>query len=162
MTITHHLLCLLIDAPAFWSADWVWGCPLILLTVIIHVLSLGFINQRAIRAYSRFMERSHPIAAFAVVMGVTTLLATLLHAAEAAIWALAYCEISSLADWRSAMLYSLGAMTTYGHPSLVLGAEWQLLGAIEALNGWLLFGLTTASLFWLIQQVSPRYRTEHE
>jgi hypothetical protein len=45
------------------------------------------------------------------------------------------------------MLYSMGAMTTYGHQSLFLEDRWRLLGTIEALNGWLLFGLSTAFLF---------------
>ena len=146
----HHLW--------FWEADWLWGCFLILSTVIIHVLALGFINQKAIAIFDKYMERSHPIAVFSVVMGVTTLLATVLHAFEAGIWAAAYCVIDGFPGWRAAMLYSLGAITTYGHQSLFLGPHWQLLGAIEALNGWLLFGLTTASLFCLLQQVSPRYR----
>ena len=56
------------------------------------------------------------------------------------------------------MLYSMGAMTTYGHQSLYLEERWWLLGTIEALNGWLLFGLSTAFLFWLIQEVSPNGR----
>jgi hypothetical protein len=59
---------------------------------------------------------------------------------------------------KAAALYSLGAITTYGHTNLLLEKHWQLMGAIEALNGWLLFGLTTAFLFWLIQEVSPSNR----
>jgi hypothetical protein len=51
------------------------------------------------------------------------------------------------------MLYSLSAMTTYGHASLFLEYKWQLMGALEALNGWLLFGLTTAFLFGIIKKV---------
>jgi len=38
------------------------------------------------------------------------------------------------------MLYSLSAMTTYGHANLFLKDRWQLMGALEALNGMLLFG----------------------
>ena len=44
-------------------------------------------------------------------------------------------------------------MTSYGHANLVLEQHWQLMGALEALNGMLLFGLTTAFLFGIIQQV---------
>jgi hypothetical protein len=58
-----------------------------------------------------------------------------------------------LPDNKSAVLYSLGAMTTYGHATLFLEDRWALLGAIEALNGVLLFGLTTAFLFAIIQHV---------
>jgi hypothetical protein len=45
------------------------------------------------------------------------------------------------------MLYSISAMTSYGHASVFLEARWQLMGALEALNGMLLFGLSTAFLF---------------
>ena len=45
------------------------------------------------------------------------------------------------------MLYSLGAMTTFGNHDLALDAQWRLMGSLEALNGWILFGLTTAFLF---------------
>jgi len=51
------------------------------------------------------------------------------------------------------MLYSLSAMTSYGHANLFLEEQWQLMGALEALNGMLLFGLTTAFLFAMIQKV---------
>jgi hypothetical protein len=53
------------------------------------------------------------------------------------------------------MLYSLDAMTTYGHASLYLKDQWQLMSALEALNGMLLFGPTTAFLFAIIQRVWP-------
>jgi uncharacterized protein (TIGR04206 family) len=54
-----------------------------------------------------------------------------------------------------AMLYSLGAMTTYGHASVFLAEDWRMMGALEALNGMLLFGLTTAFLFSMISQAWP-------
>jgi hypothetical protein len=86
-------------------------------------------------------------------MGVTVTLATALHGIEAAVWAAAFWLLGALPDVRSAMLYSLGAMTTYGHASIYLENHWQLMGALEALNGVLLFGLTTAFLFAMIQNV---------
>ena len=50
-------------------------------------------------------------------------------------------------------------MTTYGGSGLDLQRHWRLMGALEALNGIILFGLTTAFLFWMIQQV---WMAEHE
>ena len=44
-------------------------------------------------------------------------------------------------------------MTTYGHAELYLAQHWQLMGALEALNGLLLFGLTTAFLYGHIQRI---------
>jgi hypothetical protein len=158
MSIAQATLSSLTEVQAPWRADWVWGCPLIVITVIFHVLGLGFISQKAILIHSGISKHSGPIAASAMVLGAITLLATILHALEAAIWAVAYRVLGSLPDARSAMLYSLGALTTYGHQSVYLEEHWRLLGTIEALNGWLLFGLSTAFLFWLIQEVSPNIR----
>jgi hypothetical protein len=91
----------------------------------------------------------------AVVMSVTSLLVTLLHGIEAGIWAVAYRVLKALPDNRAAMLYSLSAITSYGHVNLFLKDEWQLMGALEALNGMLLFGISTAFLFSIIQRVWP-------
>jgi hypothetical protein len=56
------------------------------------------------------------------------------------------------------MLYSQNAITSYGHANLSLEAHWELMGAMEALNGWLLFGLTTAFLFGMIEKARPCLR----
>lgn len=140
-----------------WGSDWAWGLPLIVFTVLIHVAGFGLISRRTFNASSRTIRR-HPIAVFIGVIGLTTLLATSLHALEAGIWAIAYRLIGALPDNRSAMLYSLNAMTSYGHINLRLDDHWHLLGAMEALNGWLLFGLSTAFLFAVIERVSGGLR----
>jgi hypothetical protein len=51
------------------------------------------------------------------------------------------------------MLYSLEAITSFGHADVYLEDRWRLLGAIESVNGLILFSLTTAFLFAAIQQV---------
>jgi hypothetical protein len=153
MEIVPGAPCFVVDIPGLWRLDWGWGLPLIVLTVVVHVLSLGFINQRGVRLLSNVAERRHPTLAFASIMGASTMLATSLHGIEAGIWAAAYRFLGAMPDFKSAMLYSLNAITSYGHESLFLEPQWQLLGAIEALNGCLLFGLTTAFLFGMIQKV---------
>ena len=51
-------------------------------------------------------------------------------------------------------------MTTFEIPRLVLPPRWQMLGALEAVNGVLLFGISTAFIFAVIQaywlRLSPR------
>ena len=81
---------------------------------------------------------------------------------DSGIWAGAYRALGAIADNKSAILYSLSAISTYGHADLYLGAHWQLMGALEALNGMILFGLTTAFLYGMIQRVWPvENRTWH-
>ena len=142
-------------APLVWEADWVWGLPLIVLTSVVHVLGLCLINETIGHTLSGRTAHRRFTAMFAAAMSLTILLVTALHTVEATLWAAAYRLLGALPDTRSAMLYSLSAITTYGHASALLPEHWRLLGALEALNGILLFGLTTAFLFALIQEVWP-------
>jgi hypothetical protein len=153
MGMSQSVFTFLVINPLTWYADWVWGLPLIALTVVLHVFGLGEIGQKMFRVSSSKVERCHPTLVFVAMVGATTLLATTLHGFEAGIWAAAYRLLGALPDNKSAMLYSLNALTSYGHTNLNLEGRWQLMGAMEALNGWLLFGLTTAFLFAAIEKV---------
>lgn len=154
MSIVHDVFAFLFNAtPVTWRADWAWGLPLVVLTAVIHVMGLGLIRHRGIPIFSNLTEGRHHTVVFGVIVGATTLLVTCLHGIEAGVWAAAYRFLGALPDDQTAMLYSLSAMTTYGHANLFLESQWQLMGALEALNGWLLFGLTTAFLFGIIKKV---------
>jgi MFS superfamily sulfate permease-like transporter len=141
------------ESVVVWSTNWAWSMPLIVLTVVIHVLGLGLVNEWVRSVLSPALKRRHLMFVFVTVMGVTVTLVTLLHGIEATAWAAAYQLLGALPDSKSAMLYSLSAMTSYGHATLFLEGTWQLMGALEALNGMLLFGLTTAFLFAIIHQI---------
>jgi hypothetical protein len=151
MIIAQSVLSVQSAAPGVWSADWAWGLPLIVVTVVIHALGLEFMSRSAVAIFDRKMDGRYPTALFAVIMSAVILFATILHGVESAIWALSYQALGAQPDYKSAVLFSLGAMTTFGNAAS-LQERWQLMGAIEALNGWLLFGLTTAYLFGTIQK----------
>jgi len=153
MTIAQTVLSFQSATPGTWRADWAWGLPLIVLTVVIHVLGLGLMNVKIIEIFARPKARHNHFSVFVLVMGAITLLATLLHGVEAGIWAVSYRLLGARPDYKSAMLYSMGAMTTFGHADVYLEGRWQFMGVIEALAGWLVFGLTTAFLFGMIQKV---------
>jgi len=138
-----------------WSDNWAWGVPLIVLTVVVHVGGLGLIHENVSRSLSGAAKHRNFLLRFALVMSIAALLATSLHGMEGALWGAAYRFLGALPDIRMAMLYSLSAMTSYGHADLFLAPHWQLMGALEALNGMLLFGLTTAFLFAMVQNAWP-------
>jgi hypothetical protein len=139
-----------------WSANWMWSLPLIVVTVLFHTVCLALVNRRVTRAISNVHKNRVPPQLVAMrVMGTTVLTVTMLHGVEALGWAFAFVWLGALPERKIAMLYSMSAMTTYGHANLYLKPQWQMMGALEALNGMILFGLTTAFLFLVIQQVWP-------
>ena len=148
------------NGAASWDIDWAWSLPLIVVNVIIHVIGLGFINVQLYRVLTAAQEHRFFVYLFAVVMGITAILATILHGIEAGIWAAAYRILAALPDNKSALLYSLSAITTYGHSEIYLNTHWRLMGALEALNGVILLGLTTAFMYGMIQRAWPIERRE--
>jgi hypothetical protein len=142
-----------VDDAAAWDGNWAWSLPLILITVIFHIIGLVFLNERVIRAKRFVAKRRSFLMGLSIVLGAATMVAIILHAIEAAIWASVYQALGALPDGKAALLYSLGAMTTYGHEQFDLANHWRLMGALEALNGMILFGLTTAFLYGMIREL---------
>ena len=112
-----------------------------------------FLNARAFKDRERYHR--FPLYHFAMVMWLTVTLVTGLHVVEATIWAAAFLLIGAMPNPHAAMLYSISAMTAYGHAQVYLEDHWQMLGALESLTGLILFGLTTAFLYGMIQRAWP-------
>ena len=83
------------------------------------------------------------VAAF-TAMG---LLLAVLHCIEAAFWAAAYLWLGAFDSPGAAMLYAVDSMATRGASGLMLQPHWQMMGALEAADGMLLFGISTAFIF---------------
>jgi hypothetical protein len=137
-----------------WRSDWLWSIPLIVVTIVFHSYGLGLLS-RGLLILLRADRKKHLAHALSVlVVGGSSLCAICLHGLEAWMWAVAYRLLGTLGgDRKEAMLYSISVMTTVGGTNLHLEPGWQLMGPLEALDGWILFGLTAAFLFALIQKV---------
>ena len=133
----------------FWVPDWSWGLPFLVLTVIAHVSAILW-TAKMLVTYRRTAAKkaSH----FVIFVAFAALASAVYLAIEAAAWAVLYLWRSALPAW-PAMLFSLEAITSFGHAQIYLADRWQLLGAVEAVNGLILFGLTTAFLFAAVQKV---------
>jgi hypothetical protein len=140
-----------------WANNWLWGLPLLVATVVVHVTAFMIMTKALV---PEIAPSARKMVDFNVSVAVLALFAAILHSLEAFAWAFLYVYVGALPDLSRAILYSLGAITSYGHAPDFLAPDWQLLGAIEAVNGLILFGLTTAFFFAAIQNAWPgRSRT---
>jgi len=86
------------------------------------------------------------------------LLLAVLHGIEAVIWATAYWWVGALRSLQEAMLYSVDSITTRGGSGLMPEHGGRMMGALEAADGMLLFGISTAFIFWMMQLYAPLIR----
>ena len=140
-----------------WRSDWLWSIPLIVVTIVFHASALGLLSRRLRILLKDEGDKRITRALSISVVGGSSLCTICLHGFEAWMWSVAYHLLGTLGplggDRKDAMLYSISVMTTVGGTPLHLQPGWALMGPLEALDGWILFGLTAAFLFALIQKV---------
>jgi hypothetical protein len=83
----------------------------------------------------------------------TTLLSLAGHILEVALWAFVFVLCGGVADFSAALYCSAGSYTTVGSGDVVLSPPWKLLGPLEAAAGLLMFGISTALIFAVIQRL---------
>jgi len=135
----------------------------LLLTTVILVAITVAIHAVGTTYWIKFLGRRYfgsdgQVKAHAALPAVTwTAVAFLmLHLVEVIVWALAYRLILPgvhLETFEKAVYFSIVTFTTLGYGDVTLvNHEWRLLSGVEALNGILLVGWTTALLFMVVQR----------
>ena len=81
------------------------------------------------------------------------------HLFEIAIWALVFVFCGEFAQFAGAFYHSATNYTTLGYGDVVMTAPWKLLGPLEAADGLLMFGVSTAIIVSVIQlMLRTRFR----
>ena len=131
--------------------SWRWGLSLIALTMAFHAAAVVMMGIMAVKIRLRLETRGfvlwYLILIMICIVAVIGLLLAVALVIECGIWAAAYLWLGALDSPLDALLFSIDSMSTRGASGLTLQRHWQLMGALEAVNGMLPFGLSTAWLF---------------
>lgn len=123
-----------------------------LVTVAVHAVALAGIFT--------FVRRQHRLGRagvvfwrdVAIVTGAT-LFALAAHLVEIALWAAVLYASGEFPTLGAALYHSAVNYTSLGYGDVVMSASWKLLGPLEAADGMLLFGVSTAMIFAVIQRL---------
>jgi hypothetical protein len=144
--------------------NWTWGLLLITLTVGFHVSGVVFmalvLHSIGVRMEGHSLRLGRLFAILTGLIGTVGLLLAVLHGIEAGFWAAAYWWVDALVSPEEAVLFSLDSITTLGASGLTLPQHWRIMGALEAADGMLLFGISTAFMFAVIQKYWPLFETQ--
>ncbi len=126
------------------------GVVTTLFTVLVHSL----IPLMIVKGVRLHLARDRAgIWFWDVILVMNFMLLTLTaHFVEIALWALSFVLCGEFSNFTAALYYSGNTYTTLGD-STVLSTRWRLLGPIEAANGMLMFGVTTAIIFAVIHRL---------
>jgi len=75
------------------------------------------------------------------------------HLGEIGLWAVLFVICGEFHQFGTAYYHSAVNYTTLGYGDIVMSSSWRLLGPLEAANGVLMFGVSTAMVFAVIQRL---------
>jgi hypothetical protein len=135
-----------------------YGAILILLTTVVHAggMSLAF---RSIRNHATVAgSRLHLGRVFKV--GRVVLIMYLVAIVEVLIWGAAYLAFDAIEGFEKAIYFSAVTFTTLGYGDVVLDGSRRLLSSLEAINGIIMFGWSTAIVIAVVQRVYSRQEAD--
>ncbi|WP_284361201.1 potassium channel family protein [Candidatus Phycosocius spiralis] len=124
---------------------------MVALTVVIHFIGLAYlINMIRQREPNGTQLKDHlSKQVFSIILVVFGIFA--IHSCEIWIYAAVYYYgLQALPDFETALYYSTVTFVTLGYGDVILPRDWRLVGAIEAANGVILLGWSTAFLITVI------------
>jgi len=122
-------------------------------TIFVHVLPVGT-SVTVFRRKKRLGLAGESFWGEFVIVASIILLSLVAHLIEIALWAAVFMICGEFREFGTAYYHSAGNYTTLGYGDLIMSPEWRLLGPLEAANGVLMFGLSTAIIFTLMLRLT--------
>lgn len=122
------------------------GGLMVLLTVLIHGIGI-FALGRFLRLEAReeAAEHIHPMSPRGIIVTLALVFGLfVLHGIEIWTYAIVYRLVDALPSFEQAIYFSTITYSTTGYNSDGLATQWQMIAAIEGLNGFILLGWSTA------------------
>ena len=124
------------------------ACLLLQSLLLVAVIRYYLGHERHLRSPS-FREK------LVVINGVMLML-VIGNLAQVAIWALLFQLLGEFDEFSAAFYHSAVNFATLGYGDIVMSDKYKLLGPIQAINGVLMIGFSTAVLMAAVQDVTKR------
>lgn len=131
------------------------GIIVVACNVILQALSNIYFLRKFIPQYKNWHKKDDFFGSFAMLVFLIMFF-TLLHVGQCTLWAMVYYlnpHISSLSSLSESIYFSLITFTTVGYGDVLIDSEWRILAGLEAINGIILVGWSTAMVFSFIQVI---------
>ncbi len=121
-----------------------------LLVFITTVVQVAFVVMM-IRYLMKVMS-SNPLQTTSFIFDLKVICSVLMllfvgHLSQIAIWAVLFLKLGEFNDFLTAFYHSAVNFSSLGYGDITMSERWRLLGALEAGNGVLMFGLSTGTIF---------------
>ena len=128
------------------------GAPVMILCLLLQAAFVTISLRRYLRI--RVPPKHPPSPARNILLLVIVLmLVTIGNLLQVSIWAALFVALGEFDRIEPALYYSAVNFSTLGYGDIVMSERWRLLGPLEAFNGILMFGVSTALMTAAVNHV---------
>ena len=136
------------------------GLPVILICLVLQALFISWCMRTYLR-FRPYTRASNAVLPDILVLSAVMLLLMLGNCLQMALWAGLFMLLGEFDNFVTALYFSGVTFATLGYGDLVLSPPWRLLSALEAANGILMFGVSTAVMTAAINDVFKHNLARH-
>ncbi len=125
------------------------GCILIVICIFIHALATRFTMELATKYGAIAHLKSNLKVLWISIIVLIMVGASLI---ESLFWAITYIFLGAIEYFEEALYFSIVTFTTLGYGDVTLSETYRLLASLEAANGIIIFGWSTAIIIAAVQR----------
>ena len=128
------------------------GLPMTMLCLLVQTASAFWSVRHYVRRTERlgaragFFVTTRPLLSAMVIMMLGSF-------AQIMLWGVLFVLLNEFSDYHTAFYHSAVNYASLGYGDIVMSKEWKMLGALEAVSGVLMLGMTSAALMAILSQM---------
>ena len=104
----------------------------------------------------------NPVLHMSKNLSIAMLFLLFAHLLQFSTWAAVFMSLGEFQDFATAFYHSTVNFTSLGYGDIVMSERWRLLGAMEAANGVLMFGLTAGLVLSIMNYQFTRHQAQRK
>ena len=126
--------------------------------MVLCLVVQGFLLIMATRYYFGHLNwvKTSSRAKAMMLIAQVMLILVLGNLLQGAIWAMLFMALGEFGDFSTAYYHSLVNFATLGYGDIVMTDQWRILGPMQAINGVLMIGVSTAAITSVVHDALER------
>ncbi len=133
------------------------GCGTVFITMGIQVTVVVLMLRYLIKIMARPDRDTESFGFDTYALSLILLMLFAGHLFQIAIWAILFMYLGEFSDFLTAFYHSTVNFASLGYGDIVMSEKWRLLGALEASNGVLMFGLSAGTILSVMSRLFARH-----
>ena len=131
------------------------GLPVVVMCLLLQTIVLVYVIRYYVR--HEYLINNPSLWSSLIVINGVMLLLIMGNLGQIAIWAFMFQLLGEFEDFGTAFYHSAVNFGSLGYGDIVMSDKHKLLGALEAINGVLMIGVSTAALMTAFQDTEGNF-----